>query len=269
MKPTRTSTRDTATSVDRIEMLQFGSLSIQFGEKDTNKTRLVKKALGICGESSITLVKTKDGSNILIDTGFRNEMSFSEENMKMNEELVISALHVHGLKPADIHEIFITHFHHDHFGNVRLFPSAIVRVAGLIEFDVTETLHFYEMRNKVKTIAPGMKWHPGMSVLATPGHNKHHHSVVLTLDDLTIVAAGDAIVSQSYYDNQAVWTFNGDFMSEPVALASMDKVIQIADIIIPGHGQPFQKLPLPRISSSDSPARQRWSSPIHWRSSRA
>jgi glyoxylase-like metal-dependent hydrolase (beta-lactamase superfamily II) len=101
-------------------------------------------------------------------------------------------------------------------------------------------LKFYQIPNPVAEVRPGESWHKGLTVLPTPGHNSFHHSVVINFRDLVIVAAGDAVVSQSYYDHEAVWAMNSDFQSEKTAIASMNKIREIADIIIPGHGHPFE-----------------------------
>jgi glyoxylase-like metal-dependent hydrolase (beta-lactamase superfamily II) len=232
-------------NVDRVEIVQFGSLSVQYGEsavfpvKRRMNVYQTKKDLGVCGESSITLVQT-EGTTILVDTGFREENNVSPENLASNARHVTGALSAHGVDPDEVQEIFITHWHHDHFGNLILFPNAVVRFAGIPKEDVTRVLKSYEILNTVAEVRPEEKWHSGLAVLPTPGHNRHHHSVVINFNDLVIVAAGDAIVSQSYYDHGAVWTLNSDFQSEETAIASMNRIREVADIIIPGHGHPFE-----------------------------
>ena len=64
--------------------------------------------------------------------------------------------------------------------------------------------------------------------------------MVIDFNDRRLVVAGDAIVSKCYYDRDTVYIYNRDFISEGMALESMEKIKSVADIIIPGHGQPFQ-----------------------------
>ena len=41
---------------------------------------------------------------------------------------LVGGLHGHGLTPADIGGILLTHLHGDHYANVELFPSAVLYV---------------------------------------------------------------------------------------------------------------------------------------------
>ncbi len=201
---------------------------------------MVKKMLGVGGESSMTLVQV-GGIFVLIDTAFINEGNISRANLDRNARHVATAFERYNRKLEDVEEIFITHWHHDHFGNIRLFPKAIIRFAGLDRQKVERTLVNFDLPNECAEIPLNMEWRPGLTVMATPGHNAHHHSVVITFERFTLVAAGDAIVSQSYYDHGTVWPYNSDFLSEEVAKKSMAKIRDVADIIIPGHGHPFEK----------------------------
>jgi glyoxylase-like metal-dependent hydrolase (beta-lactamase superfamily II) len=225
--------------VDAIVILQPGSLSIEHGEHPDAKTRSLKKLLGVCGESSMVLIESRS-SVVLVDTGFRNEMDASAKNLELNKRHVDAALSLHGHNTSDVDEVFITHWHHDHIGNIGLFPSAVVRYAGISDEEVRFLAGFLGIKNATRRLDPGAEWVPGASAFATPGHNDHHHSVLVNYKGLAIVAAGDAIVSQSYYDHDAVWTHNGDFMSEKMAVESMARITGLADLIIPGHGHPFQ-----------------------------
>lgn len=55
----------------------------------------------------------------------------------------------------------------------------------------------------------------------------------------TVVVAGDAVISPTYCALRRVWTYNADFFSEDAARASIEKITDIADFIIPGHGSLF------------------------------
>jgi glyoxylase-like metal-dependent hydrolase (beta-lactamase superfamily II) len=226
-------------SVDHVEVLHFGSLSVQFGEVPCSRLLTTKKMVGVGGESSMILVQA-GGKVLLIDTSFINEGDIAHPNLERNARHVTAAFARYGHKLDEVEEIFITHWHHDHFGNIGLFPQATVRFAGLSKKRVERTLANFNFSNFCEEIPRGEDWHPGLSILATPGHNAHHHSVVITFNEALLVAAGDAVVSQSYYDHGAVWTYNTDFQSERVAKESMTKIREIADIIIPGHGHPFE-----------------------------
>jgi len=225
--------------IDAITLIQPGSLSIEYGEYYDRKIAIARKKLGVAGESSIVLIESQ-GHAVLIDTGFRNERNISKENLESNKRHVEAAFSAYKYSTSDVEEIFVTHWHHDHVGNAPLFPSAVLRYGAPPNISLQAIMEEYSITNTARQLDPADEWVPGVSVFSTPGHNEHHHSVLVHYEDLTIVIAGDCIVSQSYYDNDAVWKYNGDFYSEKMAIQSMKKIIQTADLIIPGHGHPFQ-----------------------------
>ncbi|MBN2150690.1 MAG: MBL fold metallo-hydrolase [Candidatus Lokiarchaeota archaeon] len=230
---------DIVNRVDKILLLQPGSLSIERGEQPGGATARVKKDMGVAGESSVVLIES-NGRVVLIDTGFRNEMDMSSKNLELNNRHVEASLSVHGYSTKDVEEIFITHWHHDHVGNAILFPLARLRYGSSPAMAPPMLSGFLGIKNPLERLEPRTEWVPGVSVFPTPGHNEHHHSALVHYKQTVIVVAGDAIVSQSYYDHDAVWPYNGDFYSEAKAIESMREISRVADLIIPGHGHPFQ-----------------------------
>jgi len=225
--------------IKNVAIIRSGSLAFQFGEEPDAELHEIKRVLGVNGESSVVLVQTEE-LNILIDTGFRNEYDLSINNIQQNRMEMTDLLRYHQLRPSDIHEVFITHWHHDHFGNLPLFGSAAIAFAGIPAEEVHYLSRHFTFSSRLLELREGEPWHEGISVIHTPGHNRSHHAVVIHFRDWKFVAAGDAIVSKCYYDANSIYPYNRDFMSEEVALESMEKIKCIADIIIPGHGQPFQ-----------------------------
>ncbi|WP_371804949.1 MBL fold metallo-hydrolase [Candidatus Lokiarchaeum ossiferum] len=225
--------------IKKVAMIRFGSLGINFGETPSHELYQFKKKLGICGESSVTLLQT-DQKNILLDTGFKNEGMLSPKNIAMNQQEMKHLLGYHSLTPEKIDEIFITHWHHDHFGNLTIFPNASLFFAGVSEKYVMQRLAKIGMTMDIFQLKSNTEWHEGISTLATPGHNKSHHSIIINYNEKCLICAGDAIVAKGYYDFDEIYPYNGDFYSKKIALQSMHAMIQRADIIIPGHDQPFQ-----------------------------
>ena len=161
--------------------------------------------------SSVTLIKTERGW-IIVDTGQVGD-----------EEEILKALVDLGLEKSDIDIIVNTHSHPDHCANNRLFSRA-------------------------KTIYPkdGELIAPGVRALATPGHSPDSISVVVDAaiqpgDGMAptsrrVVIAGDALPTLGNFQKKVPPAVHYD---RALAVASMNKIIAIADVVIPGHDQPF------------------------------
>jgi glyoxylase-like metal-dependent hydrolase (beta-lactamase superfamily II) len=180
--------------------------------------------------ATVTLVKT-DGLNILIDTGW--EPSETEINRLVLE------LRYHGLTPDDIDEIFITHWHGDHFLNIPLFPKARILYAGCPPRFVRDRMETIPAVNETEKLEEGDEWHSGLSLIDTAGHSNHDHSVLINYRKKVFVATGDSIVSKMYYHTETF--FPNQRMEKYIAQLkdSFQRIIGIADFIIPGHDGPF------------------------------
>lgn len=208
--------------------------------------------------SSVTLIIGGE-HKILVDSGLQGE-----------EEPILRALAELGLKPESIDCIVNTHSHPDHCGNNHLF-----------------------FRAKVLTAKDGDVIAPGVWVLATPGHSLDSISIVVETkavalqktakevesenvteadkelekeetktksksnDSTVIVIAGDALPTFGNLQKNVLPALHVD---RGLATASMQRLIAIADIIIPGHDFPFYVrkkayVPLPfRIGSGEDGA---------------
>jgi len=161
--------------------------------------------------SSVTLIASGK-HRIVVDTGLSGE-----------EELIVKALAETGLFVQDIDIIVNTHSHLDHCGANHLFTSArkAEGVGG-------------------ETIAPGV------SILATPGHSGDSISVIVRgrlerPDGIgngasVIVIAGDALPTLNNFLKAVPPALHSD---RDLAVASMKKIIEMADIVVPGHDRPF------------------------------
>jgi len=161
--------------------------------------------------SSVTLIKTERGW-IIVDTGQVGD-----------EEEILKALVDLGLEKSDIDIIVNTHSHPDHCANNRLFSQA-------------------------KTIYPkdGELIAPGVRALVTPGHSPDSISVVVDAtiqqgDEMAptsrrVVIAGDALPTLGNFQKRVPPAVHYD---RALAVASMNKIIEMADMVIPGHDRPF------------------------------
>lgn len=185
----------------RVSVLKFGSL--------------VRDDLGnlLDARSSVTLI-TSGSRKIVVDTGLEGE-----------EGLIINALARRGLELEDIDTVVNTHPHPDHCGNNHLFSMAEL------------------LKPKEGEIIA-----PGVLSMATPGHTLDSISVVVEASEaiakvakvaetaLVIVIAGDALPTLNNFLKGMPPALHVD---RSLAVSSMSRVIEIADIVVPGHDKPF------------------------------
>ncbi|MBW2965816.1 MBL fold metallo-hydrolase [Candidatus Woesearchaeota archaeon] len=165
----------------------------------------------ICGTVVLLKAEKKGEENIIVDTG----------NLGYEEE-ILEALEKQGLKPEDVEWVVITHSHDDHVSNNYLFKNA-KRVAGIGVLFPDKSLDAYNDIDLIKI--------PGIKRIKTPGHLSAHLSIVVESEGKSYVIAGDAI--QEEYIKKGLFgiPINLDYID------SAKKIVDIADVIIPGHGK--------------------------------
>lgn len=164
---------------------------------------------------SVTLLR-HEGQNILVDTGGRG----------MFNALKI-ALKQHELDPSDINVVILTHLHLDHSYNVCRFPGARL-FAWTHEWRERETV-------RIKDI-DGFRLFDRITLFRTPGHAEEHISVAVEGDDGTVtVISGDAL-NEEYALTGTIKAFAYD---EALYRKSADRILEMADTVIPGHGRVF------------------------------
>lgn len=138
------------------------------------------------------------------------------------EEAIGQALAELGIRPEEIDCIVNTHSHSDHCGNNHLFSRA--KSLAVKEGDV---------------IAPGI-W-----IMATPGHSMDSICVVVetklieteSVDTkVIIVIAGDALPTLGNLQKEVPPALHVD---RDLAVASMQRIMALADFVVPGHDFPF------------------------------
>jgi glyoxylase-like metal-dependent hydrolase (beta-lactamase superfamily II) len=164
--------------------------------------------------SSVTMI-INERHKIMVDSGLLGE-----------EEPLCMALAELGVKPKEIDCIVNTHSHPDHCGNNHLFSKA-----------------------KVLTAKEGDVIAPGVWVLATPGHSMDSISVVVEMQMKTIVISGDALPTLGNFQKNVPPALHVDY---DLAVASMQRILALADYVVPGHDFPFS---IPRRSYVPLPFR--------------
>jgi len=223
-----------------ISLIKFGTLTIESGELPQDDLYEVGKSLGKFGDSSVTHIKFEE-QHYLVDTGFANEAILTQKNFAFNERDLQYRLSLQSLSFEDIMGVFITHWHADHFANLRLFPNAKIYCFNPDNEEYSSLAKRYQFEKLLPIISLNdQDEFAGCQLFPTPGHTRLHCSLLANLRNFKVVIAGDAIVSQSYYDHDKVWPYNAGQLSEAESKQAMHKIIKVADYIIPGHGHPFQ-----------------------------
>ncbi|KAJ7313354.1 hypothetical protein JRQ81_004647 [Phrynocephalus forsythii] len=147
-------------------------------------------------------------------------------------ERLLAGLAEQGVSPGAIRHVVCTHGHSDHVGNLNLFPQAELLLVGM---DVCQPGGRY-LPTGLRRGRPYVL-HPGhLEVLPTPGHTGSDVSLLVrgtTLGD--VLVAGDLF---EHHEDEGSW----QPLSEDPArqAASRARALALADVIVPGHGPPFQ-----------------------------
>lgn len=146
---------------------------------------------GGLGWSTVTLIRG-GGRVILLDVG-----AFG-----VRREL-LKQLRAAGVGPDDITDVVLTHAHYDHAVNFTLFPSATVWI-GAAElawaaarppgFDPLPELYVRELDHspRVRRVADGDEFLPGLRAIAAPGHTPGHLVFLLDGAPSPVLFSGDA-----------------------------------------------------------------------------
>jgi N-acyl homoserine lactone hydrolase len=142
------------------------------------------------------LVQMADGTNILIDTGYRpgtfGEIKQPDKEFirATQDQLVLNQLSRLGLSADDIHYVIATHFDPDHAGYIDAFPKAEVvvqrrhleaaRASAAARFQFTRP--FWDSpRIRFREVDGDITFLPGIELIETSGHVAGHQSVLVRL----------------------------------------------------------------------------------------
>lgn len=204
------------------------------------------------------LIQTRDGKNILIDSGFpRTEKTEEVREDAVGRRLVIEhrkdvveQLAMIGVRPSDIDLLICTHYDIDHAGNNAAFPNARF-VAQRLQHEVASAgdPRFAGVRSqwdqplsRYQLVDGDMQLLPGIELIETSGHVPGHQSVLVHLPHTgPVLLAIDAVTTQEYFTPDRP---GGPMDADgPGAIASTRKLIDLAErkhasLIIFGHDGP-------------------------------
>jgi N-acyl homoserine lactone hydrolase len=197
-----------------------------------------------------------DGSHrILVDTGMCHTTLahwHHPGSSQLEGESIQDQLESIGVNANDIETIILTHLHWDHCHNLSYFPDARVVVNDTELRFALDPVPLYDksyeharlgltapfVGRRLDTVAGDATIIPGIDVFPTPGHSPGHQSVAVSTQLGTYVIAGDAVFS---YENlrpagpNLRFTLMGRVMDVVAAWRSMERIVERADLVLPGH----------------------------------
>jgi glyoxylase-like metal-dependent hydrolase (beta-lactamase superfamily II) len=162
--------------------------------------------------SSISLIR--DGAAIYV----------ADPGLAASHAAILDPLRARGIEPGDVTHVTFSHHHPDHTMNAALFPNA-------------EVIDFWaRYRNDLWLDHPGDGWDisPNVQLWLTPGHTEEDLSL--------IVRADDAVYALTHLWWRADRTPEEDPYApdQAVLRTNRARVLGVADIVIPGHGEAFR-----------------------------
>jgi glyoxylase-like metal-dependent hydrolase (beta-lactamase superfamily II) len=136
-----------------------------------------------------------------------------------------------GLGLADVTHVFLTHEHGDHHAGLACFPRARWMADPATAGAINSSGRY---AGRVKPVCGRIL--EAMEVTPTPGHTASHHSLRFDCGGLSVVIAGDAVMTRDFWEHR-----RGFHNSVDLALAAetMERLAIMADVVVPGHDNCF------------------------------
>lgn len=184
-------------------------------------SKWIESSKHMLANGTSTLVRA-NGLNILVDT-----------LGPWDANVLTAKLSNCGLHTEDIDILIGTHGHPDHIGNLNLFLKSKHYIGFSIYQNDCYEAHPY------KDDVP-LKLCENVEIRPTPGHTLDSISVVINnaVDLGSVVIAGDLFENKDDIYDDSIWKDAGSD-NEDLQILHRNKIIQIADYIIPGHGDLF------------------------------
>lgn len=161
--------------------------------------------------SSVSYIADGD-QHVVVDPG-----------MVASPEHILAPLAESGCDPRDVTDVVLSHWHPDHTWHIALFPHARVHDHWAV----------YRGDTWTSRRAEGAEVSPSIRLTETPGHTPQDISSVVRTDDGVVVCT------------HLWWTPEGPEIDprgtdQQAIEHHRARVLEIADLIVPGHGPPFE-----------------------------
>ena len=164
--------------------------------------------------STVTLITDADVA-VIVDPG-----------MVSSRSTLLGALAARGVSPEGVTDVVFSHHHPDHTVNAALFPAARIHDFWAV----------YDGDLWISRDAEGAELSPSIRLLSTPGHTDQDISTIASTPE------GVYVCTHAWWgaDGPADDPFSPD---QTVLAASRQRLLEIATVIIPGHGPSFRPGP--------------------------
>jgi glyoxylase-like metal-dependent hydrolase (beta-lactamase superfamily II) len=162
--------------------------------------------------SSISLIR--DGDAIIV----------ADPGLVASHARILDPLRERGIDPADVTHVFFSHHHPDHTMNAALFPEA-------------EVVDFWaRYRHDLWLDHPGDGWQmtDHVQLWLTPGHTEEDASLIVRADD------GVYALTHLWWRQDRTPEIDPVAPDQAILETQRARVLAIADIVIPGHGEAFR-----------------------------
>ena len=162
--------------------------------------------------SSISLIR--DGDAILV----------ADPGMVASRLLITDPLASAGVAPEAVTHVWISHHHPDHTMNIALFPNA----------EVVDFWARYRDDQWLDHDGDGYRVTPHATMWLTPGHTEE--------DTTLVIEAADGVYALTHLWWRPDRTPEIDpYAADQAAIErARERVLAVADVVIPGHGAPFK-----------------------------
>jgi glyoxylase-like metal-dependent hydrolase (beta-lactamase superfamily II) len=161
--------------------------------------------------STVALIQDGD-MRVIVDPG-----------MVPSPTVILDPLGRLSISVDDVTDVILSHHHPDHTLNAALFPAARVHDHWAV----------YHHDLWTDRRAEGAQLSPAIRLIETPGHTPQ--------DITTLVDTDQGLVALTHLWWSADGPPEDPFAQDPSALhAGRERVLEHADIIVPGHGAPFR-----------------------------
>ena len=162
--------------------------------------------------SSVVLVRDGD-ARIVVDPG-----------MVANRRLILDPLRALDVEPESVTHVFLSHHHPDHTLNAALFPNA----------EVVDFWARYVGDQWLDHTGDGYLLAPRSALWLTPGHSIEDASLMVVADD------GVYMMTHAWWRADRSPEVDPYAPSQAILEASRSRILAVADIVIPGHGEAFR-----------------------------
>ena len=137
-----------------------------------------------------------------------------------------------GLRAENVDMVFVTHKHGDHYVGIELFEKArwIISEVELENMKKTDHKRVLELVSKFEPCRPGIA--DGLEFISLPGHTEGMTGLLFDTVDGKVIVCGDSVMTRDFFNHRQGYYNSVDF---EVSTASINKIAELADIVVPGH----------------------------------